>query len=117
MMATLDFPDVRFRTVVCDCPWQPSLGKTWDSSHRDKARPQRFYKTMSVPEICAIKPPLSDQAHVYIWCLSQHVNWAYEVAEAWGAEPIILLTWKKPGLGVGRFRCNTEHVLVTRVGP
>ena len=31
--------------------------------------------------------------------------------------PITLLTWKKPGLGAGRFRCNTEHVLVARVGP
>lgn len=81
-----------------------------------KASPQLRYETLSVPEIAALKPSIAAQAHVYIWCLSQHVDWGYEVARAWGAEPIILLTWKKPGLGAGRFRCNTEHVLLARVG-
>lgn len=28
-----------------------------------------------------------------------------------------MLTWAKPGLGVGRFQCSTEHVLVCRKGP
>lgn len=106
-----------YRTVVADPPWQPTLGATWDSRLRDKAGPQRFYDTMSVDEIIATKPNIADQAHVYIWCLSAHVDWGYQVAAAWGAEPITLLTWKKPGLGAGRFRCNTEHVLVARVGP
>ena len=27
-----------------------------------------------------------------------------------------MLTWCKPGLGVGRFQCNTEHVLICRKG-
>lgn len=106
-----------YRTVVADPPWQPVLGETWDSRLRDKAGPQRFYDTLSVPEIIANRPRLAAQAHVYIWCLTQHVDWGYEVARAWGAEPITLLTWKKPGLGAGRFRCNTEHVLVARKGP
>src|SRR5580658_816532 len=106
-----------YRTVVIDPPWQPALGATWNSRQRDKAGPQRFYDTMSVPEIIALRPRLASQAHVYIWCLSQHIDWGHEVARAWGAEPIITLTWRKPGLGVGRFRCNTEHVVVARVGP
>src|SRR5579885_3067348 len=106
-----------YRTVVADPPWQPTLGATWNSRMRDKAGPQRFYDTMSVDEIIAVKPNIADQAHVYIWCLSAHVDWGYQVATAWGAEPVTLLTWKKPGLGAGRFRCNTEHVLVARVGP
>lgn len=84
---------------------------------RDKAGPQRFYKTLSVDEIIALRPRMAAQAHLYLWCLTQHVDWAYQVARAWDAEPITLLTWKKPGLGAGRFRCNTEHVLVARKGP
>ena len=28
-----------------------------------------------------------------------------------------MLTWCKPGVGCGRFMCNTEHVLVCRKGP
>lgn len=106
-----------YRTVVADPPWQPTLGETWNSRMRDKAGPQRFYETMPVSEIIALQPRMAAQAHLYLWCLTQHVDWGYEVARAWGAEPITLLTWKKPGLGAGRFRCNTEHVLVARKGP
>jgi N6-adenosine-specific RNA methylase IME4 len=84
---------------------------------RDKAGPQRHYDTMSVDQIIALRPALAKQAHMYLWCVAAHVDWAYDVARAWECEPIILWTWKKPGLGVGRFRCNTEHVLVCRKGP
>ena len=108
--------DTDYRTVVVDPPWQPTLGETWNSRMRDKAGPQRFYDTMSVPEIITCCPTMASQAHLYIWCLTQHVDWGYEVARAWNAEPITLFTWKKPGLGAGRFRCNTEHVLVARIG-
>lgn len=111
----LDVED--YRTVVADPPWQPTLGASWDSRMRDKAGPQRFYDTLSVPEIIALRPRMAAQAHLYLWCLTAHVDWAYEVARAWDCEPITLLTWKKPGLGAGRFRCNTEHVLVARKGP
>ena len=71
---------------------------------------------MSVEEIAALRPPADTQCHLYLWAVSQRVDYVYTVAEAWGFEPVILLTWKKPGLGVGRFRCNTEHVLVARKG-
>lgn len=114
---TTPLPAEEYRCVVADPPWQPTLGASWDSRLRDKAGPQRFYDTLTVPEIIALKPCMAAQAHVYIWCLTAHVDWGYEVAKAWGAEPITLLTWRKPGLGAGRFRCNTEHVLVARVGP
>jgi N6-adenosine-specific RNA methylase IME4 len=103
-----------YRTVVADPPWQPTMAI--ENGGAPKASPQLRYGTMSVAEIIAMRPRLADQAHVYIWCLTQHVDWGYDVARAWGAEPITLLTWKKPGLGAGRFRCNTEHVLVARKG-
>jgi|HubBroStandDraft_1064217.scaffolds.fasta_scaffold85269_2 N6-adenosine-specific RNA methylase IME4 len=103
-----------YRCVVADPPWQPAMAIT--NGGAPKASPQRHYDTLSLSQIIELRPRLADQAHLYIWCLSQHVDWGYEVARAWGAEPIILLTWKKPGLGAGRFRCNTEHVLLSRVG-
>lgn len=103
-----------YRTIVADPPWQPTMAIT--NGGAPKASPQRFYSTLTVPEIIAMKPAMEKQAHLYLWCLTQHVDWGYEVARAWDCEPITLLTWKKPGLGVGRFRCNTEHVLVARKG-
>lgn len=105
-----------FRTVVADPPWTPSLGSTWRTRFTDKARPQRHYDTLDLDGIKALAPPTDRQAHLYLWCLAQHVDWGYEVAAAWGFTPVITLTWRKPGLGVGRFQCNSEHVLVARKG-
>jgi N6-adenosine-specific RNA methylase IME4 len=110
----MQFPDVEFRTIVVDPPWTPEMSII--NGKAPKGSPQSHYNTLSLDEICSIKPPIAKQAHLYIWCLAQHVDWAYTVAGAWKAKPIILWTWKKPGLGVGRFRCNTEHILVSRVG-
>ncbi len=109
------FEDKLYRCIAADPPWSPELGGTW-SARVDKGRPQRFYNTMSLDAIKALPVPADKQCHLYLWCLSQHVDWGYEVARAWGFEPVILVTWKKPGLGVGRFRCNTEHFLVARKG-
>ena len=68
-------------------------------------------------EIGALQVPAAKQAHLWLWAISQHVDWGYAVARAWGFEPWTVITWCKPGLGVGRFQCNTEHVLVCRKGP
>ena len=110
----------RYRTLVADPPW-PVRGHTWakeraDTARGNKGRPQGQYQTMSLDDICALTPPLADQAHGYIWAVANHVDWAYSVARAWGLEPVILWTWRKPGRGVGRFACNTEYVLVGRRG-
>lgn len=105
----------KYRCIVADPPWTPDLGGNW-SAKADKGRPQRFYQTMSLDDIKALVVPAATQCHLYLWCLSQHVDWGYEVARAWGFEPVVLMTWLKPGLGVGRFRCNTEHFLIARKG-
>lgn len=107
---------MKYRTIVVDPPWTPSLGATWRTRFTDKARPQKHYATMTLDDIRALSVPAMSQSHLWLWCLSQHVDWGYEVARAWGFEPIILLTWAKPGLGTGRFQCNTEHVLLARRG-
>ena len=105
---------VCYGTVVVDPPWQPVMDI--ENGGAPKGSPSVRYQTMSVDEIVALRPRMAKQSHLYVWGLSQHMDWPYLVARAWGAEPIITLTWRKPGLGVGRFRCNTEHVLVARKG-
>lgn len=101
--------------MVADPPWTPDLGGKW-GARVDKARPQKFYDVMPLADIVALDVPSAPQSHLYLWCLTQHVDWGYQVARAWGFEPVTLLTWCKPGPGVGRFRCNTEHVLLARKG-
>lgn len=104
-----------YRTIVADPAWNPTLSATW-RGRTDKGRPQRFYPVQNLEAIVRLQPPSAAQAHLYLWAISAHVDWAYVVARAWGFDPVVLWTWKKPGLGVGRFQCNTEHVLVARKG-
>jgi N6-adenosine-specific RNA methylase IME4 len=109
-----------YRTIVADPPWTPELGSTWSESSTAQRRgsPKRHYSTMALDDISDL--PVSDlaaaQAHLYVWAITPHVDWGFAVARAWGFEPLTMFTWKKPGLGVGRFRCNTEHVIVARRG-
>ena len=105
------------RTIVADPPWTPVIGAGKSDYSKDKARPQKHYPTMTLEDIKALEVPAADSAHLWLWCLSQHVDWGYEVARAWGFEPYITLTWCKDGFGAGRFQCNTEHVLLCRRGP
>lgn len=106
-------------TVVADPPWQPTMAiinSPKSGIGAPKASPQRHYKTMSVEEIEKLKPRTTPKAHLWLWVVNQHIDWGYRVARAWGFEPLQMITWAKPGLGVGRFQCNTEQVLVCRKG-
>ena len=85
----IPFPNVEFKTIVVDPPWTPKLNAGFKRD-KSKAYPDNYYPTLTLDEIIKIKPPIASQAHLYIWCISQHVNWAYSLAEAWNAEPIIL---------------------------
>lgn len=106
---------IEFKTISADPPWQQVLGGTW-SARRDKARPQNQYPVMTLDDIKDLQVPAAKKAHLYLWAVAQHVDWGYEVARAWGFEPVITLTWTKPGVGCGRFQCNTEHIIVARKG-
>jgi N6-adenosine-specific RNA methylase IME4 len=106
------------RTVVADPPWWPSLHKNTRGRTEGpyRAGPQRYYPLMNVADICLLVPSTAPKAHLYLWCLNQHVDWGYQVARAWGFEPQQMLTWCKPVLGTGQFQSNSEQVLVCRKG-
>lgn len=115
----------RFRTIVADPPW-PYTGegapgasaptKGGRMCHSAKLR----YDTMSIPEICAVRPPATDDAHLYLWTTNRFMDDAYDIARAWGFEPKTILTWTKThqddgtrvSMKVGYyFRGATEHCL------
>jgi N6-adenosine-specific RNA methylase IME4 len=108
-----------YRTIVADPPWRPRLHANTRSRFgetRFRGGPQKYYPTMTVEQIARLTPPSCRQSHLYLWVLSQHVDWGYEVARAWGFRVQQMLTWAKPGLGTGQFQCNSEHILVCRRG-
>ena len=106
-----------YQTVVADPPW-PSMHQR-STYHRGK--PERHYSTMPVEDICDL--PVSQwaakDAHLWLWGVNRTLEDAYRVVRAWGFTPMTLLTWCKPGPGMGYYlRNNTEHcILATRGKP
>jgi len=107
-------PPVNYRTILADPPWDYA-GKTppWRSTS------EQTYELMPLQEICELPVGnvASGDAHLYLWCVLPMMRQAYQVVEAWGFTAETMLTWCKPGVGLGGgFRGNTEHVIVARKG-
>lgn len=106
------------RTVAADPPWWPKLHANTVGRRKGpyRAGPQRYYNLLTVDQIIALKPETQRKAHLYLWALNQHLDWAYTVARAWGFEPQQTFTWCKSGFGTGQFQSNSEQILVCRKG-
>lgn len=96
-----------YSTIVADPPWQGYGGV--------KGNPDQHYSTMSLEDICAM--PVQDlvgkNAHLWLWGTNRRMEDAHAVVRAWGFEPVTILTWCKPGPGVGYYlRNNTEHAIL-----
>ena len=109
-----------FGCIVADPPWpvrQPP--KVFKTGTVNSPLP---YPTMTVDEISAlpVASVAAESSHLYLWTVNRFVRAAYDVVEAWGFTPSMLLTWcKKPkGIGPGRqYASTTEFVLFAWRGP
>lgn len=104
----------RYKTIVADPPWDYE-GRTvpWRSTS------EQTYPLMTVDKIKALPVPLlsSGDAHLYLWAVLPLIREALSVMDAWGFTYSTMLTWCKPGVGLGGgFRGNTEHLIVARRG-
>jgi N6-adenosine-specific RNA methylase IME4 len=106
-----------YHTIVADPPW-PSMHQR-STYHRGK--PERHYATMPVEQIMAmaVGDLAAEDAHLWVWGVNRLLEDAYRTVRAWGFTPMSLLTWCKPGPGMGYYlRGNTEHcVFATRGKP
>ncbi len=113
------------KCVSADPPWPGPVGD-WRSkpltvrAHSlekfGRKAPTNVYPLMSLEEIAAVAPVTASLAHLWLWCLPQHVDWWYATARAWGFAPVHLIAWAKPGFGTGGFQANTEYILLARKG-
>lgn len=103
----------RYRTVVADPPWHlRGVGVS-------KVDSRKFYGTMTVEDICAlpVETLAERDAHLWLWGINAMMEEAYQVVRAWGFLPVSLVTWCKPGPGVGHYvRNNTEHCIFATRG-
>jgi N6-adenosine-specific RNA methylase IME4 len=101
-----------YATIVADPPWAYE-GKTppW----RSTSKPD--YSLMPLGDILALPVPelATGDAHLYLWAVLPLMAEAYAVVRAWDFMPETVLTWCKPGVGLGAgYRGNTEHLIVAR---
>lgn len=101
---------MKYRTIVADPPWEYDK---WRSTTTPT------YGALSVDEINSL--PVRDlaapDAHLYCWAVLPLMAEAFDAVRAWGFKPSTMLTWCKPGVGLGGgYRGNTEHLIVARLG-
>ena len=103
-----------FRVVVADPPW------TFDRRAGDDSRRGVCpYPTMTTAEIQALPVGrlAADDAVLWLWCPNSHIEDALAVAGCYGFTCRTLLTWVKPGIGLGDWlRGRSEQCLLCTRG-
>lgn len=115
--------------VVADPPWPYETSVKGTSAIQRK---QKFidaghkgvedmgYGVMSMEELCALRPPVAKNAHLYLWTTNSFMVEAHDLAKAWGFKPKTICTWVKTHQGDSErvsmksgyyFRGATEHFL------
>lgn len=103
-----------YATIVADPPWgYEDMSAPWRSTTGPR------YSLMSTDAIAALPVAdlAADDAHLYLWAVLPLMAAAVDVVRAWGFTQDTVLTWCKPGPGLGAgWRGNTEHLIVARRG-
>lgn len=100
--------DRLYRTVVVDPPWEyeDKLGKRGAQAHYDVQHLESI-AALPIPEIT------EENAHLWLWTTNSMMEEAFPLLRHWGFTPKTILTWHKPGIGVGHYlRNNTEHCIL-----
>ena len=109
-------PDGQYEILLADPPWKyPQGGVQMDYEARE------WYKPMELDEIKAMGVELegiiAEDAVLYLWTTSTHLEGALAVMEAWGFEYHSLWAWDKERSGLGS-RClhQMEYLLLCTRG-
>jgi len=104
-----------YRVIVADPPW-PYEDRQDDPSHMATCP----YPTMSIAQICAqnVASIAAPDSILWLWTTNWYkLNGARDVLDAWGFEPITILTWVKHRAGLGNWLLGqTEHCVLARRG-
>lgn len=73
--------------------------------------------TLEEIKLLPVRDLAERDCHLYLWATLPLMEAAYECVREWGFRPSTLITWCKPGPGLGGgWRGNTEHLIVARRG-
>jgi len=104
----------KYKTIYADPPWLFKKGY-WD---RSQSKPDSHYPCLKTVDICnmgiALRHYIDNPSHLYLWTTSRHLmdGDAVDVCNAWGYEPMNIITWCKPQISLGYyFRNSSEHLI------
>lgn len=108
---TPPLPSGEFDVIYADPPWE------YEFSLSERGKPEKYYPTMSVEEICALKVPSAGDAVLFLWATNPKLKEALQVVEVWGFEYRTNMVWVKDKFGTGYyFRGQHELLLVGKKG-
>lgn len=110
-----NLPNVKYKTVVIDPPWQQSMVLGYNVV-RHKRPKQLPYKTMTIDEIKTFPVnQLSEPGgHVYLWTTNKFLHDAFHVLDAWGIRfHLCMPLVKKSGIvGANGYVFGSEYCLL-----
>jgi N6-adenosine-specific RNA methylase IME4 len=104
----------RFPVLYADPAWHFEPYDSVTGTQRSPA-----YPTMTADEICALQVAqlATDDAILFLWTTSAHLEDGFQVIKAWGFEYAANIVWVKDKTGLGYWvRSQHEHLLIAKRG-
>ena len=100
-----------FDVLYADPPWR------YEQIRTDNRAIENHYPTMTLDDICALQPPVLDDAILFLWATSPKNGEAMEVIDAWGFNYRTQMVWVKDKIGMGHYvRQRHELLLIAKRG-
>lgn len=95
-----------FDVLYADPPWRYEFAET------DNRAIENHYPTMDLQGICNLKPPVMDNAVLFMWATATKIDEALEVIAAWGFDYKTSMVWVKDKIGMGYYVRNQHELLL-----
>lgn len=95
-----------FDVLYADPPWRYEFAET------DNRAIENHYPTMDLQGICDLKPPVLENAVLFMWATATKIDEALAVIEAWGFEYKTSMVWVKDKIGMGYYVRNQHELLL-----
>lgn len=112
-----------YPTILADPPWKMPTrgGYSWREGRRSGKARALDYPMMELDAIKAIgaESVAARDAHLWLWTPGKYLEYAYDVARAWGFRPVQTLIWSKAPRGYnpgGDFASVVEFLLYCKRG-
>ena len=99
-------PVGKYHVLYADPPWR------YDFAQSDNRQIENQYPTMSLEQICELKPPAADDAVLFLWATSPKLQESMAVIEAWGFTYKTCMVWVKDKIGMGYYARQRHELLL-----